>query len=61
MANRGGPDRPLTDEELERKFRLNARRALPDDARVEALNAALGELERLPEVGELLDLGAAGV
>lgn len=59
MANRGGPDRPLTDEELERKFRLNARLALPDDARVEALNAALGQLKQLPDVGELLDLGAA--
>ncbi|MFI6901885.1 MmgE/PrpD family protein [Nonomuraea sp. NPDC050394] len=38
-SSRGGPEHPLTGEELARKFRDNARRALPEE-RMEALVAA---------------------
>src|SRR5690606_13617547 len=31
LVNRGGPDDPLSDDELATKFADNARRALPDD------------------------------
>jgi 2-methylcitrate dehydratase PrpD len=58
MANRGGPDRPLTDRELELKFRRNAGLSL-DASRVHALDAALAKLELLSDVGELLDLTAS--
>lgn len=55
MHNRGGPDRPLDDDELDRKFRDNAGRAL-DPSRVENLEVALGSLAELPHVGELVAL-----
>jgi len=42
--NRGGPENPLSDEELEIKFRTNAKRALSAD-RVEELRAALDALD----------------
>ena len=41
--NRGGPENPLSDEELEVKFRTNAGRALPIE-KVEELRSALGTL-----------------
>jgi 2-methylcitrate dehydratase PrpD len=55
LHNRGGPNNPLSEAELDRKFRDNASRALPE-ARVDALAAAIDELERLPHVGELTAL-----
>ncbi len=42
--NRGGPENPLSDEELEVKFHTNAERTLPAD-RVEELRAALDALD----------------
>jgi 2-methylcitrate dehydratase PrpD len=53
--NRGGPENPLSDEELEVKFRTNASRLLPE-GRVEELGSALQALEGLAEVGELTRL-----
>jgi 2-methylcitrate dehydratase PrpD len=52
LENRGGPDRPLSDEELDRKFRDNAARALEPE-QVERLEALLGELAVLDDVGEI--------
>lgn len=51
-VNRGGPDAPLTDAELDRKFRDNARRALDADA-TELLATALGTLADAPDVMQL--------
>ena len=52
MANRGGPDNPLSEEELKVKFRANASRTLgADDA--ERLAAAILEAQDRP-VAELL-------
>ena len=45
MHNRGGPENPLSDEELETKFRANAGRALPEE-QATGLEEALGSLER---------------
>lgn len=53
MTNRGGPQRPLTDDELERKFTDNARRALGDDE-VAAIADAAKRLDALASVDELL-------
>ncbi len=44
MHNRGGPENPLSDDELEVKFRDNAARALSRE-QVEDLEEALGDLE----------------
>jgi len=49
---RGGPDSPLTREELEAKFRSNARASLPPD-RVEAVVAAVAGLAGAPGVDAL--------
>ena len=51
--NRGGPENPLSDEELEVKFRTNAERALPAD-RVEELRAALNMLDELDGVDDIV-------
>lgn len=53
LTNLGGPDRPLTDDELTRKFRDNASRALPLDA-MRRIEAAVARLEELPSVDALL-------
>jgi 2-methylcitrate dehydratase PrpD len=43
MANRGGPDKPLNDEEVATKFDDNAKRALPP-ATVKSLREAVDNL-----------------
>jgi 2-methylcitrate dehydratase PrpD len=53
LVNRGGPDDPLSDAELETKFRDNARRRL-DDAHVDRVVAACDSLPDAP-VGSLFD------
>jgi 2-methylcitrate dehydratase PrpD len=53
LANRGGPQRPLSFDELATKFRDNASRALePDD--VTAVQDAAARLDALPRLDELL-------
>lgn len=54
FVNRGGPDRPLSFDELATKFRDNAGRLLRHDA-VERLQATVARLEQLEDIGELLD------
>jgi 2-methylcitrate dehydratase PrpD len=56
-AARGMPERPLTRDELEAKFRGLAGVVLPGD-RVEALAGALRRLPDLPDAGELARLAA---
>jgi 2-methylcitrate dehydratase PrpD len=51
--NRGGPENPLSDEELDAKFRTNATRALPEQA-AEDLRITLQNLENLDRVDDLL-------
>jgi 2-methylcitrate dehydratase PrpD len=51
--NRGGPENPLSDEELDAKFRTNATRALPERA-AEDLRISLQDLENLGRVDDLL-------
>jgi 2-methylcitrate dehydratase PrpD len=51
----GSPDNPVTDAQLERKFRELAGSALPK-ARVQRLLAALWQLERVVDVGEIIKL-----
>lgn len=53
LTNRGGPDRPLSFEELARKFRDNSSRGLPDSD-VKALEVACAGLAGLPDVGRLI-------
>ncbi len=55
LHNRGGPQNPLTDEELGIKFRTNAERALPAE-RVEKLRDALRSLESSAAVDEVARL-----
>ena len=55
MHNRGGPEKPLSDEELEIKFRSNAERALPGE-QVTDLGEALRSLEGYQKVGEVIEL-----
>ena len=59
LYNRGGPQNPLTDEELGIKFRTNAERALPAE-RVERLRDALRALESSAAVDEVARLASAG-
>lgn len=55
-ANRGGPQNPLSAEELATKFRLNAARVLPDDVstRITELTYGLADLGDLTELTGLL-------
>jgi 2-methylcitrate dehydratase PrpD len=55
MHNRGGPGNPLTDEELRRKFTLNAERAL-DSRTASRLADAVFALDRAHTVDALLAL-----
>uniref|UniRef100_UPI000DE1FA73 MmgE/PrpD family protein n=1 Tax=Nonomuraea lactucae TaxID=2249762 RepID=UPI000DE1FA73 len=57
-SSRGGPERPLTAEELAVKFRANAARALPPD-QVEALLVAARDLPEAPTAATLLRLAVA--
>ncbi|QIN78529.1 MmgE/PrpD family protein [Rubrobacter marinus] len=59
MHNRGGPENPLSDEELEVKFRDNAGRALPEDG-VAEIEGALRNLEGSGDVGEVVRLAGGG-
>lgn len=52
LTNRGGPDRPLTFEELALKFSNNAGRLLDPEA-VDRVEQLVAGLDRLPSVGEL--------
>lgn len=53
LANRGGPQRPLSDEELTTKFRANASRGLTDDA-VTTIEEAVFRLDDLSDVRPVL-------
>jgi len=52
----GSPETPLTNAQLEAKFRDCARNAAPplSDGRVDAALAAIGRLETLPDARELM-------
>lgn len=52
-ANRGGPDRPLRDDELAVKFRDNARRAIPDGVASEIAERVM-RLDTLDNAGDAL-------
>ena len=52
---RGGPDFPMSDKELDAKFRDNARRALPD----ERIDRIVDEVARLPRLTTVRPLAAA--
>ncbi|HXG52342.1 MAG TPA: MmgE/PrpD family protein [candidate division Zixibacteria bacterium] len=56
---RGGPEWPLPPEELQEKFRANARLALPE-SRAERIIAAVSSLEELSSIRELTELLRAG-
>ena len=53
--NRGHPDNPMQEAEIQDKFRANAARALPSD-RIEAIIGLVDHLEDLSRVSELMDL-----
>jgi 2-methylcitrate dehydratase PrpD len=53
--NRGGPQNPLSDDELEAKFRANAERTLPME-RVDELRTALQALEPSATVDDIMRL-----
>ncbi|HEX5407057.1 MAG TPA: MmgE/PrpD family protein [Pseudonocardiaceae bacterium] len=53
LVNRGGPDNPLSFDELATKFRDNASRFLDDDA-VDALAAVVAKLDELDNVDPVL-------
>ena len=52
-VNRGGPDRPLSPDELATKFRLNARQHLAED-QVDELERALWNLPQASSVSDVL-------
>jgi 2-methylcitrate dehydratase PrpD len=52
--NRGGPDRPLSPEELATKFRINAEQALAP-ASVNSVEAAVRGLDEAGGIGSLMD------
>lgn len=53
MTNRGGPDRPLSYDELATKFRSNATRTF-DPATVDTAAARIGALDSLDDMGALM-------
>jgi 2-methylcitrate dehydratase PrpD len=55
LANRGGPGNPLSDDELEIKFRACAEPVVPAD-QLDRLSHALDNLEALPCIGALARL-----
>jgi len=55
LANRGGPERPLSDEELAVKFRENVSGELPGPV-VADIEAHLSDLRSLPSIGDLMSL-----
>jgi len=55
LVNRGGPDNPLSDQELFLKYKLNAERCL-GPARLEQLADAVAQLEKLENVSSLIEL-----
>ncbi len=55
--NRGGPENPLSNEELEVKFRDNARRVLPEDS-VAELGETMRRLEDFGSVEEVMRLAS---
>jgi 2-methylcitrate dehydratase PrpD len=55
LANRGGPQNPLSDAELARKFRDNVAGRVPDDVAVQVERAVLA-LDTTPEITTLLAL-----
>lgn len=57
--NRGGPQNPLSDEEMELKFRTNAERTFPPK-QVDELRTALRSLETSKTVEEVTRLAAVG-
>ena len=54
-TNRGGPERPLSQDELALKFRLNAGQALDSD-QVASLESAVLELDTAPSVDAVMEL-----
>jgi 2-methylcitrate dehydratase PrpD len=58
MQNRGGPDNPLSEEELRTKFRLNAEQWLAPE-RAEELAEVIMRLDDASSVDPLLDLARA--
>lgn len=54
LTTRGGPERPLSFDELATKFSDNAGRLLPPDA-VERIRSLCAELDTLPDVDAVLD------
>ena len=58
-TNRGGPDRPLSTEELATKLRLNASRVLDDKQAAAVANAGMA-LAGSPDVSELMALVRGG-
>jgi 2-methylcitrate dehydratase PrpD len=58
MHNRGGPDNPLSDDELRTKFRLNAEQILPPE-QAERLADAISDLDSATTVDPLLELAGA--
>ena len=55
MHNRGGPGNPLSEAELQEKFRLNAERVL-SATRTEALARAVLELDRAERIDDVISL-----
>ena len=51
--NRGNPENPMPQEEVEEKFRRNAARALPPE-KVEAAARAALALDDAPDLGDLM-------
>jgi len=59
LTNRGGPDRPLSLEELALKFRLNASQTL-DDGQVGDLELAILALDSQPSIEGMMSLTHSG-
>ncbi|MEO7127232.1 MAG: MmgE/PrpD family protein [Nakamurella sp.] len=54
LTNRGGPDRPLTFDELSVKFSDNAARQLPSEE-IAALREGIAQVDQLTDISDLID------
>lgn len=59
LVNRGGPENPLSDEELALKFAMNARMVLPE-ARITALREAIQSLDTVDTINSMMRLLQGG-
>ena len=54
LSNRGGPERPLSGEELAAKFRINATRVVPEET-ARSIEGAVEQMESMSSIRDLME------